>query len=170
MSHTDQDQWREFKGLGPAKLAQIKAALEIGRRFREEEVLEERPKMTSSKDVAEMMMPRLRDLKFEVFKTILLDGQNRVIKIEEESQGTVNYAAPIIREIFQKALRQFTVSIICLHNHPSGDPTPSQEDCLFTNKLKEAGRIMQVRVLDHIIIGDNQYYSFADHGRLDKVF
>lgn len=166
MSHTDLHAWQEFKGLGPAKMAQIKAALEIGRRFREDQSREERPRIRSAQDVVELLMPRLRDLKTEVFKTVLLNSQNKVIDILEESQGTVNFTTPIVREIFQKALQHFAVSLICAHNHPSGESTPSQEDRSFTRRLVEAGETMGIKVLDHLIIGDNQYYSFADQGLL----
>ena len=162
MSHTDIRSWNEIKGLGPAKIAQIKAAIEIGRRFREIEIKEEAPKIKSAKDVVDILMPRVRDLKVEVFKTVHLDSQNRIIDIVDESIGTVNFTAPIVREIFQKALQNFAVSIICAHNHPSGAVTPSREDIEFTRKIQQAGEALQVKVLDHVIIGDGQYYSFSD--------
>ena len=164
ISHTDMRKWKSIKGLGPAKIAQIKAAIEIGRRFREEKV-KEKPKIKSSKDVFGILMARMRDLKTEVFKVLLLDSKNRIIEIAEIEQGTVNQANPIIREIFQKASENFSSSIICVHNHPSGDPTPSKEDKEFTKKLVEAGNTLQIKVLDHIIIGDT-YFSFADNGLL----
>jgi DNA repair protein RadC len=166
MSHTDARQWDGFKGLGPAKMAQIKAAIEIGRRFREDEVRGQSPKIKSSRDIVEILFPRLRDLKIEVFQVAYLNSSNRLIAIEEQNQGTVNFASPILREIFQKALQHFATSVICVHNHPSGDIVPSVEDKNFTRKLVEAGRIMQVKVLDHVIIGDNAYYSFADQSLL----
>lgn len=166
MSHTSPSDWSEFKGLGPAKTAQIKAALEIGRRFREEEARQEMFKIKSSKDIVHTLMPRMRDLKKEIFMVVLMDASNQVIDIVEEVEGTVNFAAPIIREIFQKALDHFAVAVICLHNHPSGDVTPSPDDRQFTRRLAEAGRIMQIKILDHIIIGDNRYYSFADQGEI----
>ena len=128
MSHTDTMDWREFKGLGQAKIAQIKAALEIGRRFREVEIKENRPKIESSKDIVEILMPRMRDLKKEIFKIVLLNSQNIIISIFDTGKGTVNKANPIIREIFQKALQNYAVSLICVHNHPSGKVIPSKED------------------------------------------
>jgi DNA repair protein RadC len=166
MSHTDITHWKEFKGLGQAKLAQIKAALEIGRRFGEEKIEREKIKIKSSKDVAALFMSRMRDLKKEVFKILLLNAQNRVIDIVEAAEGTVNQANPIIREIFQKALQNYSSAIICVHNHPSGSHKPSQEDKKFTRELIEAGEVLQIKVLDHIIIGDNTYYSFADKGEI----
>lgn len=166
LSHTDLVQWKEFKGLGIAKIAQIKAAIEIGRRFREDEVKENQLKIESSKDVVDILMPRMRDLKKEVFKIVFLNSQNRIIDIFDTGEGTVNKANPIIREIFQKALQNYATSLICVHNHPSGKTEPSKEDRDFTEELFKAGKIMQVGVLDHVIIGDNEYYSFADDGIL----
>ncbi|MBU3958401.1 MAG: DNA repair protein RadC [Candidatus Omnitrophica bacterium] len=166
LSHTDLAQWKEFKGLGIAKITQIKAAIEIGRRFREDEVKEDQPKIESSKDVIDILMPRMRDLKKEVFKIVLINSQNRIIDIFDTGEGTVNKANPIIREIFQKALQNYATSLICVHNHPSGKAEPSREDRDFTKELYQAGNIMQVKVLDHVIIGDNEYYSFADEGVL----
>lgn len=164
LSHTDLSHWKEFKGLGQAKIAQIRAAIEIGRRFKEDELKEEKIKIKSSQDVVDILMPRMRDLKKEVFKIVLLDSQNSIIDIIEILEGTVNQAAPIIREVFQKALQYFTSSIICVHNHPSGSLTPSIEDKNFTNDLVQAGKVLQIKVLDHIIIGDSSHYSFADEG------
>jgi len=165
MSHTDIRKWKGIKGLGPAKISQVKAAIEIGRRFGKKGKPEEKPKISSSKDVVNILMPRMRDLKKEIFKIILLNSRNRIIGIEEIEQGTVNQANPLIREIFHKSLENFSTSIICVHNHPSGDSEPSKEDKEFTKKLVEAGSTLQVKVLDHIIIGDG-HFSFADSGLL----
>ncbi len=166
MSHTDIRAWQELKGLGAAKIAQIKAAIEIGRRFREEETREISAQIKSSQDIVDILMPRMRDLKIEVFKVVFLDSQNRLIDIVESSTGTIDYTSPIIREIFHKALQLFATSIICAHNHPSGIVTPSPEDMAFTRRLQDAAKIIQIKFLDHIIIGDNQYYSFMDKGKM----
>lgn len=163
LSHTDLSHWKEVKGVGRAKIAQIKAALEIARRFGEEIARKNRSRLRSLGEAAEILMPRMRDLKKEIFKILLLNSQNRLMDIVEIAEGTVNQANPIIREIFQKTLQGFAPSIICVHNHPSGDPQPSQEDREFTRKLVQAGNILQVKVLDHIIIGDNHFFSFADN-------
>ena len=162
MSHTDTRDWLEFKGVGIAKIAQIKAALEIGRRFREDETRLDRPQIKSAKDVVDILMPQMRDLKKEVFKVVFLNSQNRIIAIEDLEEGTVNHASPIIREIFQRALQHFAVSIICVHNHPSGEVHPSDEDRTFTQKLVESGKTLGIKVLDHIILGGNGCYSFDD--------
>ncbi len=160
MSYADGRCWQEFKGLGQAKTAQIKAAIEIGRRLREEEIKEDRPQIKSAKDAADLLMPRMRDLKVEVFKVILLNAQNRVIEVLNITEGTVNGAHPIIREIMHKALQHYAVAIICAHNHPSGEITPSSEDIAFTKELQGACRIMKINLFDHVIIGGNYHYSF----------
>ena len=166
MSHTDVRDWKGLKGLGMAKIAQLKAAIEIGRRFREEESKETRPQIKTAKDIVDILMPRMRDLKTEVFKAVFLNNQNRIIAIEDITEGTVNQAHPIIREIFQKALQHFAVSIICVHNHPSANIAPSDEDRKFTKGLYEASKLMGIKLLDHIIIAGEQYYSFADEGEM----
>jgi len=166
MAHTDSRDWKDLKGLGGAKIAHIQAALEIGRRFREDEASIGKQKIASTKDVVAIIMPQVRDLKTEVFKVVYLDSDNRIIDIADTATGTVNKAMPIVREIIHSALQKFAVSIICAHNHPSGDPKPSKEDRDFTRELCQAGNVMQVKILDHLIIGDNQHHSFADSGEL----
>lgn len=162
MTYANSQDWKALKGLGPAKIAQIRAALEIGRRFREDEMRAVVPQIKSSREIAEMLLPQMRDLKIEVFKAIFLDSQNRVIEIVDIAEGTVNRASPFIREIFHKALARFAVSLICVHNHPSGDVNPSPQDRQFTKDLAQASQVLGIKFLDHMIIGDNRYYSFAD--------
>ena len=164
MSHTDMREWNEFKGLGPAKIAQIKAALEIGRRFREDEVLSVKQKIVSAGDVISIIMPQMRDLKTEIFKVVYLNSNNRIIEISDAATGTVNQAMPIVREIIHAALQKFAAAIICVHNHPSANIAPSPEDKRFAGELHAAGKLMGIKVLDHIIIGDGNYFSFADEG------
>jgi len=166
MAHTDARDWKDFKGLGGAKIAHIQAALEIGRRFREDETSVGKQKIKSAKDVAEILMPQMRDSKTESFKVVYLNSNNRIIDIVNVTTGTVNHAMPIVREIIHSALQKFAVSIICAHNHPSGNTEPSIQDKKFTEELVKAGNVMQVRVLDHVIIGDDNYYSFEDEGEL----
>ena len=166
MSHTDIRDWTEFKGMGNAKIAQIKAALDIGRRFREDELKEEKTKIESSKDIVDILMPRMRDLKKEIFKAVMLDSQNKILDIVEITKGTVNQVIPVMREIFHKALELFAVKLICVHNHPSGDAAPSKKDDIFTYELIRAGRIIGINVIDHIIIGNNEYFSFLDKGKI----
>lgn len=164
MTHTDARDWKDFKGLGSAKVAHIQAALEIGRRFREDEFVAGKQKIKSAHDLAKILMPQMRDLKTEVFKVVYLDNQNKLIDIEDAATGTVNHAMPIVREIIHGALQKFAVSIICAHNHPSGDVKPSPQDKSFTKELLDAGRIMDVKLADHIIVGNEEHFSFADEG------
>jgi DNA repair protein RadC len=167
MSHADMREWKNLKGLGPAKIAQIMAALEIGRRFREDEAVNIKQKITSAHDVVNIMMPQVRDLKTEVFKVVYLNSNNEIIDISDAATGTVNHAVPIVREIVHAALQKFAAMIICVHNHPSANIMPSQEDKKFTSELSAAGGLMGIKVLDHIIIGGDTFYSFADDGMLE---
>jgi DNA repair protein RadC len=164
MSHTDTRDWKELKGLGQAKIAQIKAALELGRRFREEDLKETRPQIKSAKDVVDILMPQMRDLKTEIFKVVYLDNQNRIIDIQNIAIGTVDHAFPIIREIIHTALQKFAKSIVCVHNHPSGIVEPSNEDRIFTQKLKSSTQVIEIKLLDHIVIAHDVFYSFAEQG------
>src|SRR3990167_9267617 len=166
MAHTDARDWKEFKGLGGAKIAHIQAALEIGRRYQQDVVATGKQKSASAKDVVDIVMPHMRDLKTEVFKVVYLDSNNRIIDIADTAVGTVDQAFPIVREIIHAALQKFAKSIVCVHNHPSANIAPSNEDKKFTKELCDAGKLMEIKVLDHVIIGDNQYYSFADQGVL----
>ena len=164
MAHTDSQDWKEFKGLGPAKIAHIQAAIEIGRRFREDEVSAGKQKISSAKDIVDILMPQMRDLKTEIFKVVYLDNNNRIIDISDAAVGTVDYAVPIVREIIHFALQKFAKSIVCVHNHPSSETTPSLHDKKFTKELSDAGNLMEIKVRDHIIIGRDKYFSFADQG------
>lgn len=167
MSHTDLREWKEIKGLGPAKIAQIMAALEIGRRFREDEVLSSKQKISSAQDVVNIILHQVRDLKKEISKVIWLDSDNKIIDISDAALGTVNQTRPIIREILHTALQKFAAAIVCVHNHPSANTTPSPEDEQFTRELTAAGKLMGIKVLDHIIIGGDTFYSFANEGILE---
>jgi len=164
MAHTDARDWKDLKGLGTAKVAHIQAALEIGRRFREDEASAGKEKVSSAKDIVDILMPQMRDLKTEAFKVAYLDSNNRIIDITDAATGTVNHAMPIVREIIHSALQKFAASIICAHNHPSGNITPSAQDKKFTKELSEAGKLMEINVMDHIIIGEDEHFSFADEG------
>lgn len=164
IGQVDLGHWKKIKGLGNAKISQIKAAIEIARRFSEEKVKETRIKIKSAEDIVNILMPRMQDLRKEVFKVVLLDSQNRIIEIIEIEEGSVNQAKPIIREVYQKALQELASFIICVHNHPSGSPQPSCEDKQFTRTLVTAGESLFIKCLDHIIIGNGKYFSFSDAG------
>ena len=160
MSHTDKRDWREFKGLGSAKIAQLKAAFEIARRFNIQEGKGQKHILKYTEDVVELFKARMLGLKNEVFKAVLCDSKNRIIDVIEIAQGTPTESYPIIREIMSKALQNFATGILCIHNHPSGEPAPSKDDRIFTSALKEAGNYMGIKLLDHIIFGEEGYYSF----------
>ena len=133
---------------------------------REDEASTGKQKVSSAKDIVDILKPQLRDLKTEVFKVVYLDSNNRIIDIADTATGTVNHATPIVREIIHSALQKFAVSIVCVHNHPSANITPSTQDKKFTKELSDAGKLMEIKLVDHIIIGDDSYYSFSDEGML----
>lgn len=160
MSHTDIRDWKEFKGLGQAKIAQIKAAIEIARRLNIQEKNIDRLEIKCTEEVVDLFKARMRDLKCEVFKVLLCDARNRVIDVIEISQGTPTESHPIIREIISKSLQNFASGIICIHNHPFGEPEASKEDEYFTLALKEACKLVDIKLLDHIIFGEEKFYSF----------
>lgn len=166
MTHTDARDWKEFKGLGGAKIAHIQAALEIGRRYQQDVVSTGKQKIASAKDIVDIVMPQLRDLKTEVFKVVYLDSNNRIIDIVETAVGTVDQAFPIVREIIHAALQKFAKSIVCVHNHPSSECSPSAQDRKFTQDLSNAGKLLDIKLLDHIIIAGDKHFSFADQGGL----
>ena len=153
------------RGIGPAKAAVIKAALEIGKRATSVP-LTTGQRVTSSRDVFGYYRPLLRDLRREVFKVILLDGKNTIIKDVTVSEGSLTLSIVHPREAFVPAVRESAAAVIFVHNHPSGDPEASPEDRALTQRLVSAGEIMGIRVLDHVIIGDIRYVSFADQGWL----
>jgi DNA repair protein RadC len=160
MSHTDFRDWKEFKGVGKAKIAQLKAAIEIARRYNNQEKTQKRKAIKCTEDIVKLLKPRMRDLKVEIVKAILCDANNGIIEVVDIAQGTPTESYPIIRKIISKAMQSFASGIICIHNHPFGEPTPSIEDERFTSDLKEAGRIMKIKLLDHIIFGEESFYSF----------
>jgi DNA repair protein RadC len=152
-------------GIGPAKAAEIQALFELARRFARQEV---RPgdRFTSSGDIFDHYHERLRDRKKEVFISLLLDSKNRLLKEVQVSEGSLSASIVHPREVFAPVIRESAAAVLFVHNHPSGDPTPSREDIDLTERLNEAGKLMGVRVLDHIIIGSGRYVSFCDRGLL----
>lgn len=147
-----------LSGVGIVKACQIKAAIELGRRMKQKDIVE--VKITSPQDVVGLLMDDMQYLKQECFKIILLDTKNKVIKVEKISVGTLNSSLVHPREVFVKAIKQHAASIILAHNHPSGDTEPSAEDKSITRRLVEAGELIGISVLDHIIIGRESYLSF----------
>ncbi|MFO0773487.1 MAG: DNA repair protein RadC [Nitrospiraceae bacterium] len=157
------DELCQVPGIGPAKAAQLKAAVEVGKRALASP-LTSGTGITSSADVYAAYYPLLRDVRQEVFILVLLDAKHMVIKDVRVSAGTLTASLVHPREVFSPAIRESAAAIICIHNHPSGDPTPSPEDRQLTQRLEEAGRLLGIPVLDHIVIGDGRYVSFADQG------
>ncbi len=152
-------------GVGPAKAAQLRAALELGRRSLAIP-LSTGTRISSSADLFKHFHPALRDMKHEIFKVVLLDAKNTVVKETTVSEGSLTLSIVHPREVFALAVRESAAAVIFLHNHPSGDPTPSHEDRRLTDRLVAAGELLGIRVLDHVIVGDGRYVSFADEGWL----
>lgn len=152
-------------GVGPAKAAQLKAALELGKRAMALP-LSTGTRISSSADLFRHFHPLLRDLKHELFKVVLLDAKNTVMKESTVSEGSLTLSIVHPREVFAMAVRESAAAVIFLHNHPSGDPAPSAEDRRLTDRLVMAGEVLGIRVLDHVIVGDGRYVSFADEGWL----
>jgi DNA repair protein RadC len=151
------------KGIGPAKAAELQAVFELARRFAGE-ALSPGARFTSSEEVFRHYHERLRDRKKEVFLALLLDSKNRVLREVLVSEGSLTASIVHPREVFAPVVRESAAAVLFVHNHPSGDPTPSREDLEITSRLQEAGTLMGIRVLDHIIIGSGSYISFVDRG------
>lgn len=154
---------KKFKGIGEVKAITIMAALELGRRRKESEP-EERPKITTSGDAATIFKPLLSDLPHEEFWVLLLNRNNLVIDKFMVSQGGLAGTIIDVRIILKTALEKLACSMILCHNHPSGNLQPSEADKEITRKIREAGKQMDIPVLDHLIIGNDAYFSFSDEG------
>ncbi len=155
----------ELKGIGAAKLAQLKAAFELGRRLlREDSGVHNH--FSSSHAVYAHCAPRFKHLKKELFVALFLDAKNKLIREHTVSEGTLTNSIIHPREAFKQAIRESAASVIFVHNHPSGDPTPSQEDLATTRRLRDAGELVGIAVLDHIVIGDGAYVSLKEKGVL----
>ena len=150
-------------GIGPAKAAQIQAAIELGKRVLSAP-LTSGTRIVTSRDLFLHYYPLLRDLRYELFKIILLDTKHCIIRDSTVSKGSLTLSIVHPREVFTIAVGASAAAVIFLHNHPSGDPLPSEEDRTLTKRLVEAGNLLGIRVLDHLIIGDGKYVSFADEG------
>ncbi len=153
----------EINGIGPAKAAQIKAALEIGKRMAAEQV-KVKERIDSCKDVYKLIGTYMRDLNREEFKIILLTSRNNLILERTIFEGSLTESIVNAREIVKEALNNSAAGIVFVHNHPSGDPTPSTEDKHLTQKLIKACRLVGIRACDHIIIGKDGYFSFVENG------
>ena len=150
------------KGLGQAKAATVLAALEIGRRIASAKPVE-KIHLSCPQDVAEFLMPRLRYAVKEQFIVILLNGKNKVIGTEVISEGSLSSSIVHPREVYASALLNHAAAIMVAHNHPSGDPKPSDEDREITSLLVRSGKVLGIPLVDHIVIGDGTYYSFQEN-------
>jgi len=153
----------EVKGIGPAKATQIQAALEIAKRFSQEEI-RRGESFRSSADVFNHYREQLGSLKKEEFHVLLLDAKNRKLKDVRVSEGSLTSSLVHPREVFQPIIRESAAAAILIHNHPSGDPMPSQEDLQITQRMRDAGEMLGVHILHHLIIGKGRYVSFVDDG------
>jgi DNA repair protein RadC len=158
---------QRIRGIGPHNVFGLKFVQEVSRRFLRERMLS-RPYCRSSREVFDYLYHALRDLRKENFKVLFLDAKNQILEEKTLFEGTVDSSAVYPREIIKDALRFEASSLIFVHNHPSGDPEPSLCDKEITRDLVGAARLMQIKVLDHIIIGNNCFFSFSDHGLIEE--
>jgi DNA repair protein RadC len=161
------EELQEIKGIGPHNVFGLKFVHEVARRFLRDKMMS-RPYCRSSREVFDYLFHSLRDLKKEKFKVLFLDVKNQIIEEKTLFEGTVDASAVYPREIMREALKHNASGLIFVHNHPSGDPEPSLCDKEITRELVFAAGIMQLKVLDHIIIGNNRYFSFADAGLIES--
>jgi DNA repair protein RadC len=151
-------------GVGEAKAAQIKAAIELGKRLRDDDEEDNRRVIHSPKDAADLVMYEMAGLVQENLWVILTDTRNRVIGIERLYQGSLNASTVRVGELFRAAIIRNAASILVVHNHPSGDPTPSPEDISLTRAVVQSGRLLDIQVLDHLVIGRGRYVSLKERG------
>lgn len=157
---------QRIKGIGPHNIFGLKFVHEVSRRFLRERMMR-KAYCRSSREVFDYLFHALRDLKKETFKVLFLDAKNQILEEKTLFEGTIDSSAVYPREIIKDALRYEATSLIFVHNHPSGDPEPSACDKDITRELVFAARLMQLKVLDHLIIGNNCYFSFSDQGLID---
>ncbi|WP_169082747.1 RadC family protein [Paenibacillus sp. PL91] len=152
-----------IRGIGPAKALQLRAGIELGRRITRSR-LGDTVTVKRPQDAADYVMEELRYLKKEHFVCLFLNTKNHIIARETLSVGTLNASLVHPREVFRAAIQRSSASIICVHNHPSGDPTPSPEDIALTERLAEAGQLVGIELLDHLVIGDGRFVSLKEQG------
>jgi len=161
------EELQKISGIGPHNAFGIKLVQEVAREFLKEKLIE-KPVYTSADEVFDYLYHSMRDLKKEIFKVVYLNSQNQIIETEDLFHGTVNSSAVSPREVVESTLKHNAVSLIFAHNHPSGNPEPSKSDMDLTRDLIYAANTVQIKVLDHIIIGNNRYYSFAGRGLIEE--
>ncbi len=157
----------KIKGVGEASSVGFKVVQEVAREFLKQGLVK-RPLLDSAQAIFDYLYHSMRDLKHEVFKVIYMNSQNEIIDTEDLFAGTVDASVVWTREVVARALKHSATAMVFVHNHPSGNPEPSDSDRDVTRDLVYAGRIMQIKVLDHIVIGENRYFSFAGAGLIDQ--
>ena len=150
-------------GMGPAKAAQVKAAIELGNRLKAESP-EEKPVIHCPDDAARLLQYEMSALAQEHLRVVVLDTRNHLISIEKIYVGSLNSSMVRVGELFRPAIQRNAASIIVVHNHPSGDPTPSSEDVTLTKAIVQAGKLLDIEVLDHLVIGQGRYVSLKERG------
>lgn len=163
ISQASHEELLKIKGIGPVKAAEIRAAFELGRRSAQNRAVY-RSSIRLPRDVADLMMPEMRHLTQEHFVCLYLNTKNQVMGKQTVFVGSLDASIVHPREVFREAIKRSSASIICLHNHPSGDPTPSREDIAVTKTLQQAGDLIGISLLDHVIIGDGRYISLKEQG------
>jgi DNA repair protein RadC len=159
---------QEIPGIGPKNLLGVKLVRAVAERYRERKVLR-MPALTNSRELFDYLNTAVRDKRREAFLAIFLDAKNRVIAVETLFEGTLNASAVYPREVILAALKHQAAALIFAHNHPSGDPQPSAEDMAITRQLVFAGGVMGIAVHEHLVIGAERYYSFADNGLIARM-
>jgi DNA repair protein RadC len=157
----------KIEGIGPYNAFGIKLVQEVAREFLRAKIID-KPYYSSSQEIFDYLYHAMRGLKTEIFKVIYLTSQNQVIDTADLSEGTVNGSAVAPRQVIEGAIRHNAAALVFVHNHPSGNPQPSPSDMSLTRELVYAGKVMLIKVLDHIIIGENRYYSFAGEGLIEE--
>ncbi|UCH42939.1 MAG: DNA repair protein RadC [Dehalococcoidales bacterium] len=161
------EELQQIKGIGPHSAFGIKLVQAVAREFLKEKIIE-KPVYKSAQEIFDYLYHSMRGLKKEVLKVIYLNSQHQIMETEDLSEGTVNSSSVSPREVIEGAIKNNAVSLIFVHNHPSGNPAPSKSDRELTKDLVYAGSIMRIKVLDHIIIGNNNFYSFAGEGLVEE--
>ena len=163
LAGADFDAIKFLGDLTKAEASKILAAIEIGKRIAYASETE-REHITSPGDAAQLLMGKMRNLTHEYFVVLLLNTKNRIIRVKQIAEGSLTSAVVHPREVFAPAVTAHAACILVAHNHPSGDPYPSTEDRNLTHALEQAGNVLSVPLLDHVVIGDGRYYSFKEHG------
>lgn len=163
LAHRTLDEWTAERGVGPARAARLVAAFELARRLQHEPRLRGLA-IRSGHDVVRVLGGRMRDQSKETFIALLLDGKHRLVREEMVSQGSLTASIVHPREVFRAAIREGAAALVVAHNHPSGDPTPSREDVDITARLVEAGQLVGIPLLDHVVLGDAAFVSLRERG------